>query len=235
MIDLPFTDDMAYRFDSLYQWLDRKYRLAQIDVDIAGKAFRIFKIANIDEVIEAVLEISQNPDEEAPYWAEIWPSALGLGQFVIREDRLSGKSVLELGSGLGIAGIAAREAGAAVVFSDIHDDALRMSELNFIVNFKSAPMIQKLDWRNPAVAQKFDIILAADVAYETRLFWPLIDTFNQILSPEGEILLSEPNRTIAKRFFEMLDQEGFEYQKYDEMVAVNEMKTNISIYRIVRK
>ena len=235
MIDLPFTDDMAYRFDSLYQWLDRKYRLAQIDVDIAGKAFRIFKIANIDEVIEAVLEISQNPHEEAPYWAEIWPSALGLGQFVIREDRLSGKSVLELGSGLGIAGIAAREAGVAVVFSDIHDDALRMSELNFIVNFKSAPMIQKLDWRNPAVAQKFDIILAADVAYETRLFWPLIDTFNQILSPEGEILLSEPNRTIAKRFFEMLDQEGFEYQKYDEMVAVNEMKTNISIYRIVRK
>jgi predicted nicotinamide N-methyase len=234
--DLPFTDDIAYRFDSLYQWLSRKYTLEQVEKNIAGRTFQFFKIADINAVIEQVLETSPNPDENVPYWAEIWPSALALGQFILREKILTGGKILELGCGLGIVGITAfRQSSAEVVLSDINEDALRLSELNWIINFQSSPALMLLDWRNPPADQKFKTILAADVAYERRLFLPLLNTFEQLLAPGGEIWLSEPNRSAAKVFFEMLSQAQFEYKKWDESVILDGKETIASIYKIRKR
>jgi predicted nicotinamide N-methyase len=234
-VDLPFSQDVAYRFDSLFQWLNRKYQLEQSEVKIGGESCRFFKIKNIDVVIEQVLRDSPQPDNHAPYWTEFWPSSLALAQFLSREGNLEGKTALELGCGLGLAGIAARRCKAGVLLSDIEDDALRIVELNWIVNFMELPAVTRLDWRNPALNQKFEVILAADVAYEKRLFWPLIDTFRQLLAPGGEILLSEPNRPIAEGFFKMLKENGFEYQKYSEEIEYNRKKMAVSVYRIKLK
>lgn len=233
-MDLPFGQDAAYRFDSLFQWLNRKYRLEQVELSIAGESYRIFKIQNIDEVLELALKESARPDEHAPYWAEIWPSALALAQFLSREVDLAGRIALELGSGLGLVGIVAHRCGAEVLLSDLEDDALRMAELNWIINFGEPPAIVRLDWRNPALNRQFEALLAADVAYEKRLFWPLIDAFGKLLAPGGEIWLSEPNRPVAGEFFEMLKKEGFEWEKFTETVEFERRKTDISVYRITR-
>lgn len=230
--NLPFTQDVAYRFDSLYQWLNRKYQLEQTEAKIGGESCRFFKIKNIDEVLEQVLQDSPQPDDHAPYWSEFWPSSLALAQFLSREVNLKGKFALELGCGLGLAGIAARRCGAEVLLSDIEEDALRIAELNWIINFMELPAAARLDWRNPAFNQKFEIILAADVAYEKRLFWPLVDTFQQLLAPGGEIFLSEPNRPVAEGFFNMLKENRFEYQKYSEEIEYNRKNIIVSVYRI---
>jgi predicted nicotinamide N-methyase len=238
-MDLPFTQDVAYRFDSLFQWLNRKYQLEQAGETIDGEVYRFFKIKNIDEVLEQVLEESPCPDDHAPYWSEFWPSAPALAQFISREVNLEGKNTIELGCGMGLAGIVAHRRGAKVVLSDVEEDALRLAELNWIVNFMDLPAVARLDWAsaslwgcNPALNQKFEIILASDVAYEKRLFWPLIDTFQQLLVPGGEIFLSEPNRPIAAEFFKMLNDNGFEYRKFAEMVEYNRKKIAVSVYRI---
>lgn len=232
-MELPFSQDAAYRFDSLFQWLNRKYRLEQVELPIAGESYRFFKIQNIDEVLELVLKESSRPDEHAPYWAEIWPSALALAQFLRREVDLAGKTVLELGCGLGVVGIVAHRCGAEVLLSDLEDDALRLAELNWILNFGELPAITRLDWRNPTLHRQFDALLAADVAYEKRLFWPLLDTFGRLLAPGGEIWLSEPNRPVAGEFFEMLKKEGFEWEKFTEAVEFERRKTDILVYRII--
>lgn len=231
-MNLPFNQDIAYRFDSLFQWLNRKYQLEQVEEKIGGVPCRFFKIKNIDEVIEAVLQNSPQPDEHAPYWSEFWPSSLALAQFLSRQENLEGKATIELGCGLGLAGIAAHRCGAEVVLSDIEDDALRIAELNWIINFMELPALTRLDWRNPTLNRKFEIILAADVAYEKRLFWPLIDTFQQLLAPGGEILLSEPDRPIAAGFFKMLKENGFECQKFSEPIEYNRNEIAVSVYRI---
>ncbi len=231
-MNLPFSQDAAYRFDSLYQWLNRKYRLEQVELSIAGEGYRIFKIQNIDEVLELALKESSRPDEHAPYWAELWPSALALAQFLSREVNLAGRTALELGSGLGLVGIVAHRCGAEVLLSDLEDDALRMAELNWIINFGELPGMVRLDWRNPALNRQFETLLAADLAYEKRLFWPLIDAFGKLLAPGGEIWLSEPNRPIAVDFFELLKKEGFEWEKFTETVEFEQRKVDISVYRI---
>lgn len=48
-----------------------------------------------------------------PYWAEIWASALAVAQVIAADSSLvKGKSIAELGSGLGVAGLAAAKQGS---------------------------------------------------------------------------------------------------------------------------
>jgi predicted nicotinamide N-methyase len=231
-INLPFTHDVAYRFDSLFQWLNRKYQLEQSEETIYGETYPFSRIKNIDEVLKQVLEESPFPNDHAPYWSEFWPSAAALAQFISREVDLEGKNGIELGCGMGLVGIVAHRHGAEVVLSDIEEDALRLAELNWIVNFMELPPVARLDWRNPGLNRKFQLILASDVAYERRLFWPLIDTFQQLLAPGGKIFLSEPNRPIAVEFFKMLEENGFKYQKFSEKIEYNRKEIAVSVYRI---
>ncbi len=240
---LPLNQELALRFDSLYQWLSRKYQLELVEQDIAGHTYRIYKITNIDHVLDKLIENSNQADENAPYWAEIWPSAIALGEFFSKME-FEEKRALGLGSGVGVAEMAAKPQGANVVLSDNQEDALRIAELNWMMNFNESPQIFQLDWRSPQrfavceqpnIGEQFDILIASDVAYEQRLFWPLSDTFQKLLKPGGEIYLSEPNRTIAKEFFDLLKKQGFEFERSNQRIFYKERETDISVYRIWRK
>ena len=231
---LNVNQELSLRFDSLYQWLNRRYQLTLIKQKVAGYTFRIYKVGNVDSVLDEVISQQSEPDENAPYWTELWPSAIGLGKF-IRRKKLEGRNALGLGSGVGLAEMAARRQGANVVLSDKQEDALRLAELNWIMNFDESPQLISLDWRQPNIDRKFELILASDVVYEQRLFWPLIDTFRKILTPDGEIYLSEPNRPIAKGFFELLEEQGFSFERFDERILYNKRATDVSVYLIRAK
>ena len=62
-------------------------------------------------------------EEFLPYWADLWPSAIELAHVVAGWD-LAGASVLELGCGLALPGIAAALRGGDVTVSDWSPDAL---------------------------------------------------------------------------------------------------------------
>ncbi len=65
-------------------------------------------------------------DERLPYWAELWPSAIGLAHYLDRDVSLRGKHVLELGCGLGLLGVIAARDGARVLCTDYEPDALAL-------------------------------------------------------------------------------------------------------------
>lgn len=231
---LPLSQELSLRFDSLFQWLNRKYQLELIEQEIAGCIYQIYKIADIDSVLDEVIAEHSSPDSNTPYWTELWPSAIALGEFLSSMD-LSGKTVLGLGSGVGAAEMVARKQGANVIVSDNQEDALRIAELNWIINFNESPQLLKLDWFQPNIGEKFEILLASDVAYEQRLFYPLIDTLQKLLMPGGEIYLSEPNRKIAEDFFELLPKHGFELERFNQRIFYRKRETDISVYRIMQK
>ena len=57
-------------------------------------------------------ELSAGQEERDPYWARPWPSALALGRYILEHRQyVQGRSVCEVGAGLGIATIAALLAG----------------------------------------------------------------------------------------------------------------------------
>ncbi len=97
------------------------------------------------------------------YWAFCWGSGLALAKFLLEQpDWVSGKSVVDLGSGSGVAGIAAAMAGAAQVSAcDTDADARLASEVNAAVNQVEITVAEKLP-------EHCDVLLMADVLYDKQ-------------------------------------------------------------------
>lgn len=151
-------------------------------------------------------------DEYMPYWAELWPSALMLGQAIAQQDWPTDIQVLEVGCGLGLSGLVALALGMEVIFSDYDMAALKFAARNAILNgfqqFRTLP----LDWRCPPDNLKVPLVLAADVIYEGRNIAPLIQLMATVLKPGGECWLSDPDRPHKQEFQKALMEQGFEFE-----------------------
>lgn len=191
------------------------YHIEYDVLNIAGQEVKVFAATNIDELLDHLISKGEGhddvQDERIPYFVELWPSAIRLAELILEGSiKLEGRSVIEIGCGSGLAGLAAGLAGTeSVLLTDYLPDALEFARNMWNLNLKRPAMTALLDWRDPVVDAPYDVILAADVAYEERNFQPLIDTFNKILAPNGVIYLTEPSRAVAKPFVGMLQENGF--------------------------
>jgi predicted nicotinamide N-methyase len=112
--------------------------------------------------------------EEPPYWSFCWASGLALARFLAEQPQwVEGKRVLDFGAGSGVAGIAAMKAGALeVVACDLDPIALASCKANADLN--GVTLGYSADFF--AEADRFDLILVADVLYD-RANLPLLDQF----------------------------------------------------------
>jgi len=80
---------------------------------------------DVDSVMD--MYICENREDRDPYWSRPWPSAVALATVISRRpDLVEGKRVLDLGCGLGVAGLAAALGGAKeVVMADREPLALQ--------------------------------------------------------------------------------------------------------------
>jgi predicted nicotinamide N-methyase len=142
-------------------------------------------------------------EEFLPYWAELWPSGLALARVVRRRD-LEGLRVLELGCGLGLPSIVAALGGARVLATDWSPEALEVAAANAARN-RADVETALVSWAGaePLVrAAPWDLVLGADLLYERRNVDQLLAVLPRL---GGEILLAEPGRPPATRFFEQID------------------------------
>ncbi|MEJ2055488.1 MAG: methyltransferase, partial [Calditrichaceae bacterium] len=144
--------------------LNLKTVLFQFD----GIKLNLLRVANPDELVEQLSDEEFNKDERLPYWAELWPSAIGLSRFLINNpDLIQGKKILELGCGLGLTSmILIRNEPLEFVCTDYDNNALQITRKNFLKNKLKLPDLRYLDWRNPDLDKCFDCIVASDILYE---------------------------------------------------------------------
>ena len=195
---------------------------------------RLKRVTNLDELIEQVSDEEFNKDERLPYWAELWPSALGLARFLVDQPELiRRKSVLELGVGLGLTSIVLHKLNPKkLLLTDYEADALKICKENFQLNGLLEPETKLLDWRHPDLNERFDCIVASDVLYEERFFEPLMNMFENFLNPRGSIILAEPNRAVAKSFFAQLKERGFGWQSGTVLVPQEPKPIRVTNYVI---
>lgn len=181
-------------------------------VALGGRVFDLLcpisPMALIDAALEATVEL------RPPYWADIWPAEVALGRILIASP-LECRRVLELGAGIGLAGLAAAAAGARVVVTDREPAALALAKRNAARNRLDID-VRCLDW-NAADAREraggeFDLIVAGDVLYDEDHLEPLLALLAALLAdaPQGATplprarqpaaLLADPDRAGQQPF-----------------------------------
>lgn len=138
--------------------------------------------------------------EKGIFWSRVWPAGLALGLHLLEEsDLCTGRSVLELGAGLGIGAVCAAVAGASlVVATDIAPKGLAFAKQSVVDNgldpgtssFKTATW----DWNEPpppGLAGPYDVVLAGDVIYTDEHAPRLGQLLLKLVKPRGVVLFSD--------------------------------------------
>ena len=109
---------------------------------------------------EEMLKIMEKP----AYWSFCWASGQVLAAHLLAQpDLCRTKTVLDLGAGSGIAGIAAAKAGATrVIACDIDPFALEASFVNAALNNVTIDLLEDLE----KLQSKVDLLITADVLYD---------------------------------------------------------------------
>jgi predicted nicotinamide N-methyase len=191
-------------------------RRSRVNLPESDVRLTIRRPKDFDRLLEMA---APDPEQNLPYWAELWPSGIALAAKIAREPgALSGKRVLELGCGLGVTAIAALRAGAELLVTDYAQAALDLCALNSLDEAGKEPAAMRLNWRDPSdqfllvVGEGFPIVLAADVLYERRDVEPLLGLVDRIVAPGGELWLAEPGRAPAASFSEAIVTRGWRQQ-----------------------
>jgi predicted nicotinamide N-methyase len=190
--------------------------LVRETVRIPGSGRSVDVIRPVD--VETLLDQSaDDPEQNLPYWAEIWPSGIALGAAVANAPELvAGKPVLELGSGVGITAAIALEAGAALTTTDYAPESLIMTRLTCRLHTAAEPVTRQVNWRAADAhlfqddGEPWPVILAADVLYEERDIEPVLDVFERVLAPGGLLWLAEPGRRPSRLAIERANERGWE-------------------------
>ncbi len=175
-----------------------------IRIEIAGKILPLYIAANV----EALIGDPADPDQ-VPCWAEPWPASRGLAAYFMQGPDLAGKTALELGAGVGLPGLICGLQDAAVTFSDFQSRALSLCEANARLHRLVRYRLLLADWRNFPFSERFDLVLASDVAYEPRLLPALKSVLLGVLKPGGSIYFSHPGRPVTYSFVDEILALGY--------------------------
>src|SRR5262245_44051511 len=201
------------RLRYLQKAIETSYDIILQNIVCGGLTIELLRVADVDTLLDRLPRIQFRPDERLPYWADLWPSALGLARYLWEAVDLQGMEVLELGCGMGLAGIAASRKGGVVTFTDYEADALAFTRYKAYRNGCTQAIIRHLDWHAPMLNQTYAVIMASDVLYERANFHPLVRLLEHALRPDGHFILAEPNRPIARDFFRLLRDRRFQYAR----------------------
>ncbi len=174
-------------------------------------------------------------DERLPYWAELWPSAIALAQYISNENLL-GRRVVELGCGVGLPSVISLAREAKVTATDHYEVALDFARYNARTNLGLELETRLLDWHDP-VAQAlgpFDFVLAADVLYEGRNVTALSALIPTLLAPSGEILLADPRRKDTPSFLRKMWEQGFRSSTTEHAVLSDGREVVVLVHRLRR-
>jgi predicted nicotinamide N-methyase len=172
-----------------------------VTIRVGAVSIRLAKPVEPDRLLDDPEVAALNrTDDYMPYWAYLWPGAFLLAEEVARRD-WSGEEALEIGCGLGLAGLVGVAKGLRVRFTDYDDAPLAFLERSAEANgFEPGRYsTARLDWRKPT-GECYPVILGADVLYERRLVPLVAGLLARMLAEGGEALIADPYRVSAEDF-----------------------------------
>ncbi|MBI3909542.1 MAG: methyltransferase domain-containing protein [Armatimonadetes bacterium] len=147
--------------------------------------------------------------ERPPYWAVVWPAGRALAEWLAAGPCLAGRRVLELGCGTGVAGLAAARRGAGVVQTDLFPEACALAHWNARRNRVCGIHWVAADWRAWPLSARFDLVLGADIAYESAVVPALERVLAASVAPDGMVWIADTGRPPALALGARLESAGW--------------------------
>jgi EEF1A lysine methyltransferase 3 len=189
--------------EKLWQDLSGRYNLEWAPVQVGQVQLEILQIRDLEDFLVSNIEAQGLSLENFPYWAMVWDAALVLADFLVKQEPQPTRKILEIGAGLGFAGLCAAARGHQVILTDTIADALAFARLSTFHNNLTTAGIEYLDWSTPTLEGDFDWIIGSDILYEPKDFEPVRQVFDKYLKPGGKIYLVQGIRgTGPKAFFD---------------------------------
>jgi predicted nicotinamide N-methyase len=160
---------------------------------------RLWTATEITPLWEATELLMQRTGIEPPFWAYAWPGSQALARFLLDQPELvAGKRVLDVGSGNGLAALAAARAGAQVVANDVDPMSLVAVALNAEENGLSAQGLLA-DLTGGEVLVDADVVLVGDLCYDKNITERLLSWLRGRVAAGARVLIAEPGRAFAPR------------------------------------
>jgi predicted nicotinamide N-methyase len=149
--------------------------------------------------------LKKNPTTASPYWSQVWPAAISLCGFLAKHpDYIHNKKVVELAAGLGMPSLLAAAYAKEVICSDYIQEAVDIAQQSIAYNKLTNIHCSKLDWNQLPESLTADVLLLSDINYEPTAFETLFNVLQRFLNNGSTIILSTPQRIMAKPFIERL-------------------------------
>lgn len=220
------------------QSITARYDVVTEHVRAGSCAWSLLAVRDSNLLVDAITPAQFEADGRLPYWADLWASSIAMACALREGDTLSGKAVLELGCGLGLAGIAAAQAGANVTMTDCEPDAVEFARYNAALNLAPDELarvaFRLLDWRDAGAAGAFDLVIGADIVYDRELFGTLVACVRRHLAPGGMFLVADPGRNIGKDFLRLACGEGFALSERSVAVTHHGRDLRVTLAGLVR-
>jgi len=228
------TEEASLKLQLLYNDLVAEYDLTESLYTFGEHSFSFLSVLDSYALLDRITPEEFIKDEQMPYWAEIWPSAITLSSFIADELPLKGMRVIEIGSGVGMASVVAAWKGASVLATDYSVEALRFVQYNAIHN-RVTLEIERLDWRMVKCSEQFDLLFAADVLYERVNLLPIVTAIDKLLKPGGAAYLADPRRRLAEQFLELAAENYFTITPFQRKFTGGSKDVAVNIYRMTRQ
>jgi predicted nicotinamide N-methyase len=174
-----------------------KYELELMPIAIGEKKLELYVIRNWDVFVNNLAEKGEEYIKEFPFWVRIWEASIVLADHLIRIGLEKKKEVLEIGAGMGVTGLFLGAFGHKVTITDYEEDALELLRMNVKRNGLNNVSVKKLDWNNPDLTGKYDVICGSELVYNETSIGPIINLFRKYLQPEGTVFLSHDFRRMC--------------------------------------
>jgi predicted nicotinamide N-methyase len=138
--------------------------------------------------------------QDIPYWATVWPAARLTATWLGgNPETAAGRTVVDIGCGCGLAGIAAAKAGAKrVIANDTDQAALEMALRNAEANGTAVETYMGNLIAAPP-AREWDVVLVADLFYEKSMAGPMLAWLRLARAQGSRVLIADANRPFGPR------------------------------------
>lgn len=218
---------------AIYNGLRARYSLHFETTKISGQAIRLLTPSDLEELLggQAPLENMST----FPFWSRQWDAGIVLAHTLIMHPHPQGRRLLELGAGLGLAGLAAALAGFEVTLSDNEDMILDFQRVSAAANGLSGIANIKVDLLDLPELELFDVIAGAEILFKEEFVEPMLTICQNCLRPGGTVYLANNIRHRNVRVFLEKAEKDFAIGSKKQIMTRDGKKTEVLVNRLQRR